>query len=236
MLRTVANPGIRSRNFDDAVPKEYYQQFASRANCLGNNGTAVAPYRSVFECLQNADTITLQNASAYTSYSAKYGQWSFIPVTDGTLLREQPYVPLLSGRVNGERILTGVSCQYWAHSRKRADSMQTRQSNGNEGTYFVRQNITTRSQFEDFLHYNFPVAAAANTTLLLSAYSIPDNFSSPKFDSNGLYPPYVTEVSAYTVGWYVFSCYFLSPISFFSFFFSSLSPPVCQFDKQRHQR
>ncbi|GAB1318467.1 Carboxylic ester hydrolase [Madurella fahalii] len=168
-------------NFDDALPTDYYLQFARRAECLGSNETVIPSDGSVFRCLQNADTIVLQNASAYTSYAAKFGQWAFIPVSDGTLIREQPNRQLLSGKVNGERILTG--------------------SNANEGTFFVPQNITTQSHFESFLALNYPSVAASNITSLLSRYSIPLNFTSPKFDSDGLHPPYATHVSAFAVGW-----------------------------------
>ena len=71
---------------------------------------------SVFKCLQNADTTVLQNASAYTSYGSKYGQWAFIPVTDGTLIRAQPNEQLLTGNVNGERILSAVSPSFLSHT------------------------------------------------------------------------------------------------------------------------
>lgn len=106
------HPNFVYSNFDDGLPTDYYLQFARRAKCLSSNETALPSNGSVFKCLQNADTIVLQNASAYTSYAAKYGQWAFIPVTDGTLIREQPNRQLPSGKVNGERILTGVSLRH----------------------------------------------------------------------------------------------------------------------------
>lgn len=90
------------------MPTDYYLQFARRAKCLGANETAPTD-GSLFRCLEKSDTVTLQNASAYTSYAAKNGQWAFIPVTDGKLIREQPTKQLLAGRVNGELMLAGVS-------------------------------------------------------------------------------------------------------------------------------
>jgi hypothetical protein len=97
------------RDFDDPLPTEYYRQFAERAGCL--QGGAQPQDLSVFKCLQNADSVKLQNASAETNFGAEFGQWAFIPVTDGRLIQQRPSQQLLSGRVNGERILTGVSQQ-----------------------------------------------------------------------------------------------------------------------------
>jgi hypothetical protein len=95
-------------NFDDGMPTDYYLQFARRAKCLGENEAAPTD-GSLFRCLEKTDSLTLQNASAYTSYAAKHGQWAFIPVTDGKFIRAQPTEQLLAGKVNGERMLTGVS-------------------------------------------------------------------------------------------------------------------------------
>ena len=62
----------------------------------------------MFACLQNASTLDLQTANAYTSYGGKFAQWTFIPVTDGDLIRESPEKQLPTGKANGERILAGV--------------------------------------------------------------------------------------------------------------------------------
>lgn len=88
-------------NFDDGLPTEYYRQLARRTNCL--NAT------SVFSCLRNADTLILQNASSATSYSARFNQWAFIPVTDNKLIFSSPTEQLPAGKVNGEAFLAGVS-------------------------------------------------------------------------------------------------------------------------------
>ncbi|KAK1755534.1 Alpha/Beta hydrolase protein [Echria macrotheca] len=169
--------------FDDDGPTGYYTEFARRAGCLGLNETSISSSKSIFKCLEKADTITLQKANADTTYYGTYGLWPFIPVTDGTLLREQPPKALLSRRVNGQRVLTS--------------------NNANEGTLFVPQNITTQSAFEAFIRRTFPRAAETDITALLSAYSIPavEYTTSPKFDSNGLNPPYATQVSHFAVGW-----------------------------------
>lgn len=64
---------------------------------------------SVFDCLVAADSETLQNASFKVSETGQFGTWAFLPVTDGTFVQELPSDQLLNGRVNGKRILSGVS-------------------------------------------------------------------------------------------------------------------------------
>ncbi|KAK0625187.1 Alpha/Beta hydrolase protein [Bombardia bombarda] len=164
-------------NFDDPLPTEYYQEFARRAGCLSPDSD------SAFKCLQNADTLVLQNASAYTSYGAKYGQWSFIPVTDGKLIRKRPTEQLREGKVNGEAILTG--------------------NNANEGNNFVPQNITTESHFISFLKLNYPLLSPANLAAVMKLYSIDTDTTAPstRFDTDGLHPPYATSMSAFASGW-----------------------------------
>ena len=191
--------------FDDDGPTSYYQQFARQAGCLNDTvDPSPAGRKSVFQCLQNADTIVLQKANADVTYNGKYGRWPFTPVTDGELLREQPHVALLDKQVNGERILTGVS---WLghqnlNSQLHTSNHPATQSNANEGALFVPQNISTQSDFEAYVHFNFPRAAAKDMTALLSAYSVPTGFDSPKFMSDGLHPPFATLVSSLAVGWY----------------------------------
>ncbi|KAK1830989.1 lipase 2 [Podospora conica] len=175
--------------FDDPQPEEFYRDFARRSNCLAADATVVPADGSVFKCLQNADSLVLQNASAWTSYNGKYGQWAFIPVTDGTLLQEQPEVQLLKGKVNGESILSAA--------------------NANEATYFVRQNISTSADFVAFLHDIYPHLSKTPRPLynrLLELYAVPASFpanltAAQRFDTDGLNPPFATTMSAYASGW-----------------------------------
>ncbi|KAK3319597.1 carboxylesterase family protein-like protein [Cercophora scortea] len=172
-------------DFNDPLPTDYYLQFAKAAGCVDTTGS-LSDNDLVFKCLQSADTLVLQNASSSVSYGARYGQWAFIPVTDGQLIQQRPTQQLLgdssSSKVNGERIITG--------------------NNANEGTYFIPQNITTESSFLSVLTLNYPSLTPSSLAKILTLYSIPTNATlSPKFDTNGLTPPYATEVSAYASGW-----------------------------------
>ncbi|KAK4642829.1 hypothetical protein QC761_401010 [Podospora bellae-mahoneyi] len=161
-------------NFDDGLPTEYYRQLARRTNCL--NAT------SVFSCLRNADTLLLQNASSATSYSARFNQWAFIPVTDNKLIFSSPTEQLPAGKVNGEAFLVG--------------------SNSNEGYYFTPQNITSQSTFLSFVTLNYPFLSPENISSILSLYTpSPLPADTPLFETDGLNPPFATEMSAVGKGW-----------------------------------
>ncbi|KAK4446929.1 Alpha/Beta hydrolase protein [Podospora aff. communis PSN243] len=169
--------------FSDEAPTNNYLHLARQANCLGAHDSvdSASDRKLVFQCLQEADTMVLQKANAEITYNGTYGRWPFVPVTDGALLREQPPTALLNKRVNGERILTA--------------------NNANEGAFFVSLNITTQSDFETYVHHSFPRVAAKDMTAILSAYSVPTGFTSPKFNTDGLHPPFATHVSSTAVGW-----------------------------------
>ena len=63
----------------------------------------------MFDCLVDADSDVLQNASGTVSTTRGYfGSFAFVPVVDGDYIRERPSVQLLLGRVSGKRILVGV--------------------------------------------------------------------------------------------------------------------------------
>lgn len=101
----VASPYLPTQwDYNGAEPTQAYDLFVQETGCKtpGDNST-------VFACLQSADTLVLQNASAYISAGGKYGQWAFLPVTDGDFLRKRPSEQLLAGEVNGLRMLSGVS-------------------------------------------------------------------------------------------------------------------------------
>ncbi|KAI1122656.1 carboxylesterase family protein [Nemania abortiva] len=160
--------------FADAWPTLSYQAFVKQAGCSNAEVS--------FECLQSVDTVVLQSASATVSTSANYGQWAFIPVTDGKLIRKRPTEQLAIGKeVNGLRMLTG--------------------NNENEGPGFTPQNITTEEQFVSFVLTNYPRLSEQNMTSILELYAVPDQVPNIYADSNGLTPPFSTTNSNWAVGW-----------------------------------
>ena len=92
-------------NYNDQVPTGYYQAFAEAAGCRSGSETAGS---TVFNCLVNADTAVLQNASAKVSVSGDYGTFAFLPVTDGKFIQATPSQQLLRKAVSGKRLLIGV--------------------------------------------------------------------------------------------------------------------------------
>lgn len=89
------------------MPSQSYYAFAHAAGCLG--GLAQNNFNnSIFKCLVNKDTKTLQEASAHVSASSNYGTWGFRPVTDGVFIQQLPSQQLLKKQVNGRHILSGV--------------------------------------------------------------------------------------------------------------------------------
>lgn len=93
-------------HYDDEVPKIHYLHFAARAGCYDGELTSNS---SIFDCLVNADTTTLQHASANVSVSGSWGTWAFQPVVDDDFISELSSTQLLKKKVSGKRILSGVS-------------------------------------------------------------------------------------------------------------------------------
>ena len=89
-------------NYADAVPTQNYDAFAKLAGCSGGS-------KAVFKCLVNAKTEVLQNASGKVSQSGVFGSFAFVPVTDGEFVQSRPSEQLLAKKVQGKRILVGVS-------------------------------------------------------------------------------------------------------------------------------
>ncbi|KAI1170974.1 carboxylesterase [Nemania sp. FL0916] len=161
-------------DFDDSWPTLSYNSFVNEAGC--------SDAEVVFECLQSVDTLVLQNASAKVSVGANFGQWAFIPVTDGKLIQQRPATQLaINKKVNGLRVLTG--------------------NNENEGTIFTPQNITNKEEFLNFVLTNYPRLSDQNLTSILELYAVPENVSMIYADSDGVTPPFSTTNSNWAVGW-----------------------------------
>ncbi|KAK7955749.1 uncharacterized protein PG986_004971 [Apiospora aurea] len=167
-----------TRDYADTQPSESYYRFAKAVGCLTDG---IAANGSVFDCLVSQDSVKLQTASDAVSASGHYGQWAFIPVTDGTLIKDRPSVQLLSGEVGGIRVLTS--------------------NNLNEGAVFTPQNLKTEDAFEGFLLDNYPLLTRENVTGILDLYGLPANATNILADSNGQTPPFSTTNSEWGSGW-----------------------------------
>ncbi|KUJ13183.1 carboxylesterase family protein-like protein [Mollisia scopiformis] len=175
----VASPYLPTQwGYDDFVPTQSYYLFAQAAGCFDQMLNTVNS--TIFECLQRKDTVTLQNASAYISADGKYGQWAFLPVTDGEFIQKRPSEQLLAGEVNGLRMLSG--------------------NNADEGPGFVRQTITTEADFNTYTQSLFPLMKDTLLTQVQTTYAIAPTTPGPLFSTLGSSGPTALNQSEFGIG------------------------------------
>jgi len=137
-------------------PSQSYYAYAQAVGCFpgrayGNTST------TILDCLRQAPTNVLQNASAEVGASGTWGTWAFLPVTDGDFVRERPSQQLTSGKVNGNRVMSG--------------------NNAAEGAAFVIPNITTDADFEAWVRLEYPMLSASDLNQMFTTYYPPLNTS-----------------------------------------------------------
>ena len=174
----VASPYLPMQwEYNDFAPTQVYYMFAQAAGCFNQ---ALTVNGTIFACLLRKDTLTLQNASAYINGGGKFGQWAFLPVTDGTFLQKRPSEQLLAGEVNGLRMLSG--------------------NNADEGPGFVPQTITTSEDFSFFVQNLFPLMDNKTLALVESTYAIPPTIPGPLFSTLGDSGPTALNQSEFGIG------------------------------------
>ncbi|KAI0155385.1 alpha/beta-hydrolase [Hypoxylon sp. FL1284] len=166
-------------DYDDIRPTEYYYQFADSVGCLTAETSA---QDSVFECLVAADSAALRNASNAISASSTYGGWSFVPVTDKTVVQQRPSSQLAQGGdVNGVPILTS--------------------NMADEGPDFTPLDITSEFDFRSLLFANYPRLSEDNMTSIFELYALSPNASAVLVDTDGEHAPFSTTNSQWAAGW-----------------------------------
>ncbi|KAJ5903626.1 hypothetical protein N7504_006009 [Penicillium tannophilum] len=152
-------------HYNDEIPTNHYLQFAVRAGCYDEK---LRSKTSIFDCLVNADTKTLQHASANISTSGSWGTWAFQPVIDGDFIRELSSTQLLKKEVNGKRILSG--------------------NNANDGVPLSPPYINTTDGFLSYIKNTFPMFTAFDYSRLRDIYGFwntsPTNHG-PRYDTLG---------------------------------------------------
>ncbi|THX35267.1 carboxylesterase type B [Aureobasidium pullulans] len=168
--------------YKDWVPSQSYYAFAGLANCMPNT-----PYgsssRTIFECLVNQDTDTLQYASFNVSTTGTFGTWGFLPVTDGVFIQDVPSQQLLEKKVNGQNLLVG--------------------NNANEGPLFVPQDIDTEADLVAWLELTFPLFSNDDFARILRYYPSSNATDSPSavdFATTGDSGPTAINVSSVATG------------------------------------
>ncbi|CCU76018.1 unnamed protein product [Blumeria hordei] len=161
--------------YDGEQPTIAYNAFIKQVGCAEERGNASVP-----ECLNSKDTYTLQNASAYVSACSKYGQWAFLPVVDGSFIQKRPTQQLLSGKVNGLRVLSG--------------------HNSDEAPAFVPQTIKSDEDFEAYTSNLFPLMNNQTRAILSKIYEIPETVPGPYFSTLGSSGPTAMNQSSVAIG------------------------------------
>ena len=166
--------------YADFAPSQSYYAFAYQVGCF--DGTPIFnTSQTVLECLRARDSLVLQQASAITSATTRYGTWGFMPVTDGDLIRDLPTRQLNASKVNGLRILSG--------------------NNADEGPPFTPQLVTDQASFQAFLDMTFPLFNSTDFAALYAAYDPTPNNSAALFATDGLMAPYAINQSSLGTGY-----------------------------------
>lgn len=135
---------------EDWQPSQAYYAFATAAGCDTKNAYLRNGSKPIFDCLVEADSATLMNASATVSQSGSPSTWAFLPVTDGKIIQNLPSKQLAQGNVNGLNHLAG--------------------HNALEGAAFVPWNITTISDLVEYLQVTFPMLSNNDIAKFLLYY------------------------------------------------------------------
>lgn len=191
MLHTIANGGELGNSlfsqaiaaspylpeqysYSDWIPSQSYYAFAKAAGCFNDlpYGNSLSTSKTIFQCLVNADTKTLQLASAVVSSQGLFGTWAFLPVTDGSLIQDRPSAQMQQKKVNGVKMMAG--------------------NNANEGPDFTPHNITTEADLVVFLEQTFPLFTEDDIAQILRYYPSTNasvDPSDPLFATNGISGP-----------------------------------------------
>ncbi|KAL0578555.1 hypothetical protein V5O48_003456 [Marasmius crinis-equi] len=129
-------------DFNDTIPQTLYTQVLASVNCTSTDDTLA--------CLRDADTNALQTANTNLNLAAFFGTFNFVPVVDGTFIRQRPTEALKQGKVNGQALLAVT--------------------NTNEGDLFVNQTATpfNASQYSAEL---FPKLDPQDTAMAAQLYA-----------------------------------------------------------------
>ncbi|KAJ8083136.1 hypothetical protein AAF712_007218 [Marasmius tenuissimus] len=83
--------------YNDTIPQALYNQVVDAVNCKSSQDT--------LECLRKADISALESANEKINLNALFALFAFIPVVDGTFIRQRPTQALKGGKVNGKALL-----------------------------------------------------------------------------------------------------------------------------------
>ncbi|KAK0463614.1 Alpha/Beta hydrolase protein [Desarmillaria tabescens] len=129
--------------FNDVIPEFLYNAVVSGTNCTSAANTLT--------CLRNADVNLLEQINVQLCISGFFGTFVFVPVVDGTFIKQRPALALQEGKVNGE-VLMSVT-------------------NSDEGLIFVDTSTAATVQVPEYLTQLFPNLSAQNIDVAVAKYS-----------------------------------------------------------------
>ncbi|KAJ7732174.1 Alpha/Beta hydrolase protein [Mycena metata] len=83
--------------YNDRIPELLFIEIVTQANC-----TTAA---NSMACLRAVDANSLQTSNTQINNDGFWGTFLFVPVVDGTFIRQRPTLSLLEAKVNGEALL-----------------------------------------------------------------------------------------------------------------------------------
>ncbi|KAJ3743975.1 Alpha/Beta hydrolase protein [Lentinula detonsa] len=83
--------------FDDSIPEGLFAEVVSQSNCSSAS--------DALACLRAADVSVLRTVNANIQGAVFFGTFAFVPVIDGSFIRQRPTVALREGKINGHAFL-----------------------------------------------------------------------------------------------------------------------------------
>ncbi|KAJ8114995.1 hypothetical protein OPT61_g3253 [Boeremia exigua] len=163
--------------YNDAQPSKAYNDFVAAAGCSSSGDK--------LQCLRSADTVVVQNASAKVSEAGPFGTFAFLPVTDGSFVKQRPSQQLAARAVKGVRILSG--------------------NMANEGVPLSPPTTRTLQDFRDYIDITFPYFTRSEKAAIEKQYSYAGdtrdvNPAAPLFATTGTSFPTAVNQSTFGTG------------------------------------
>jgi carboxylesterase type B len=165
-------------SYNDAKIEKTYDSFAEAAGC--------SKAKDTLACLRTQNTTTLQTASQTVSENAgPFGTFAFLPVTDGSFIKDLPSKQLLASATKGKRVLSG--------------------NMANEGVPLAPPTANTLQDFRAYISTTFPKFTDTDKVMLEKVYAYADdtapvNPSAPRYATNGVSGATAVNQSAFGTG------------------------------------
>ncbi|KAJ7574029.1 Alpha/Beta hydrolase protein [Mycena floridula] len=128
--------------YNDTIPESIYREIISQTNCSTVAGS--------LDCLRKVDVASLEVVNINITFSGFFGTCLFVPVVDGTLIRERPTIAIGQGKLNGHALYSVT--------------------NSFEGSRFIDPSTADTVQVSDYLAQLFPLFTASDIRAATAQY------------------------------------------------------------------